>query len=110
MSKSNAGSNSLPRRRRATGLLALVSTMGLQLATSAQGAVDATQGTLELKSSVIAAGATRGTATGGWSLEGTVGQVDAFHGTASGGITLAGGFWPTAVPPASEVLFENGFE
>jgi hypothetical protein len=91
------------RSMRASGIVVMLA----MVVDSAQGGA---QGAVELRSSVIAGGATRGTAVGGWSIDGTAGQVDASRGTAAGEVSLDGGFWPTAAATLPATVFSDGFE
>jgi hypothetical protein len=92
------------RIMRVSGILVMLALM----VDGAQGG--GAQPAVELKSSVIAGGATRGTAVGGWSIDATAGQVDASRGTAAGGVSLDGGFWPTAATTLPVSVFSDGFE
>ena len=70
--------------------------VGLALLLLAAGALAQTGGGFDLSWSTVDGGG--GASSGGFSLEGTIGQPDA--GTLSGGgFTLQGGFWPAADSP-----------
>ena len=73
---------------------------------------DAIAGSYQLQPAVIGAGGVRMQGANGWSLDGTVGQVDAIVQSGAGGLRLDGGFWraATGANVVSDRIFANGFE
>jgi membrane protein implicated in regulation of membrane protease activity len=69
-------------------------------------------GSYALRPTVIGVGAVRMQGVGGWSLDGTSGQVDAIVQSGAGSLRLDGGFWRAATGAAGAVdrIFANGFE
>lgn len=67
-----------------------------------------TPATIDLRSSVIAGGATQARGAGDWSLDATVHQADAARSVDGTLLVLEGGFWPTT--DVTTTLFSDGFE
>ena len=66
----------------------------------------------QLSPAVVGAGGMRTHGAGGWTLDGTVGQVDVSVQKGANGIRLDGGFWQAAsgIAIRSDTIFANGFE
>jgi hypothetical protein len=66
----------------------------------------------QLQPVVVGVGGLHMQGIGGWSLDGTVGQVDAIVQNGAGGLQLDGGFWHAAAGSivVSDRIFANGFE